>query len=37
VVLKGFGHYLVYAEPAFSEVMDAALEWSRGWLPAKAT
>jgi fermentation-respiration switch protein FrsA (DUF1100 family) len=36
VVLKGFGHYQVYAEPAFSEVMDATLEWYRRWLPAKA-
>ena len=37
MVLKGFGHYQVYAEPAFSEVMDATLEWYRRWLPAKAT
>ena len=37
VMLKGFGHYQVYAEPAFSEVMDATLEWYHRWLPAKAT
>ena len=27
VVLKGYGHYEVYTEPAFSEVMAATLEW----------
>lgn len=27
VVLKGYGHYEVYAEPAFSEVMREALAW----------
>ena len=27
VVLKGYGHYEVYSEPAFSEVMAATLEW----------
>jgi uncharacterized protein len=37
VVLKGYGHYQVYAEPAFSEVMGAALDWYGRWLPAKAT
>lgn len=35
VVLKGYGHYEVYAEPAFSEVMDAALAWYRQYLPAR--
>ena len=27
VVLNGYGHYEVYSEPAFSEVMAATLEW----------
>jgi hypothetical protein len=27
VVLKGYGHYEVYSEPAFSEVMVETLEW----------
>jgi alpha-beta hydrolase superfamily lysophospholipase len=27
VVLKGYGHYEVYAEPAFSEVMRETLAW----------
>ncbi len=27
VVLKGYGHYEVYTEPAFSEVMSATLDW----------
>ncbi len=27
VVLKGYGHYEVYSEPAFSEVMAATLDW----------
>ena len=34
VVLKGYGHYEVYAEPAFGEVMAAALAWYREHLPA---
>ena len=34
VVLEGYGHYEVYAEPAFSEVMNAALAWFREHLPA---
>jgi uncharacterized protein len=37
VVLRGYGHYQVYAEPAFGEVMDPTLDWYRRWLPAKAT
>jgi hypothetical protein len=37
VVLKGYGHYEVYAEPAFSQVMDAALAWYREYLPARET
>jgi dipeptidyl aminopeptidase/acylaminoacyl peptidase len=35
VVLKGYGHYEVYAEPAFSEVMAATLAWYREHLPAR--
>ena len=32
VILKGYGHYEVYTEPAFSEVMAATLEWYRRYL-----
>ena len=35
VVLKGYGHYEVYAEPAFREVMQATLAWYRQHLPAR--
>jgi dipeptidyl aminopeptidase/acylaminoacyl peptidase len=35
VVLKGYGHYEVYQEPAFSEVMAATLEWYQQYLPAR--
>lgn len=35
VVLKGYGHYEVYAEPAFGEVMAATLDWYRQHLPAR--
>ena len=35
VVLKGYGHYEVYAEPAFSEVMAATLEWYGQYLPPR--
>ena len=34
VTLKGYGHYEVYTDPAFSEVMEAALAWYRAHLPA---
>ena len=34
VVLKGYGHYQVYAEPAFSEVMRATTAWFQQHLPA---
>ena len=27
VILKGYGHYEVYQDPAFSEVMAAAMDW----------
>ena len=36
VVLKGYGHYEVYLEPAFSEVMAATLDWYQEYLPARA-
>ncbi len=32
VVLKGYGHYEVYTEPAFSEVMAATLDWYGDYL-----
>lgn len=35
VVLKGHGHYEVYAEPAFSEVMEATLDWYGQHLPPR--
>ena len=35
VVLQGYGHYEVYLEPAFSEVMGATLDWYRTYLPAR--
>jgi dipeptidyl aminopeptidase/acylaminoacyl peptidase len=34
VILKDYGHYEVYAEPAFSEVMRATLDWYQMYLPA---
>ena len=36
IVLKGYGHYDVYAEPALGEVMAATLSWYRAHLPAQA-
>jgi fermentation-respiration switch protein FrsA (DUF1100 family) len=33
VVLRGYGHYEVYREPAFGEVMRAAVDWYRMHLP----
>jgi len=35
VVLKGYGHYEVYADPAFREVMQATLAWYQEHLPAR--
>ena len=35
VTLNGFGHYEVYEEPAFSEVMKHTLEWYREHLPPR--
>ena len=34
VILKGYGHYEVYVEPAFSEVMAATLDWYRHLSPS---
>ena len=34
VVLKGYGHYEVYTEPAFGEVMAATLDWFGQHMPA---
>ena len=33
VVLEGYGHYEVYAEPAFGEVMRETVAWFREHLP----
>ena len=35
VVLHGYGHYEVYVEPAFSEVMRETLAWYRQHLPPR--
>jgi fermentation-respiration switch protein FrsA (DUF1100 family) len=35
VALRGYGHYEVYQEPAFSEVMAATLDWYGKYLPAR--
>ena len=35
VTLKGYGHYEVYQEPAFSEVMAATLDWCQQYLPPR--
>ena len=35
VVLKGYGHYEVYQEPAFGEVMAATLDWYGRHLPPR--
>ena len=35
VVLRGYGHYEVYAEPAFSEVMAHTLDWYQTYLSAR--
>jgi dipeptidyl aminopeptidase/acylaminoacyl peptidase len=36
VVLNGYGHYEVYVEPAFGEVMAATLAWYAAHLPARS-
>ncbi len=35
VVLPGFGHYEVYAKPAFDQVMDETVAWFRQHLPPR--
>ena len=35
VVLEGYGHYEVYVEPAFTEVMDETVAWFREYLPPR--
>jgi uncharacterized protein len=35
VLLRGFGHYEVYAKPAFDQVMREATDWYRQYLPAR--
>lgn len=35
VVLEGYGHYEVYTDPAFTEVMDETLAWFRERLPPR--
>jgi dipeptidyl aminopeptidase/acylaminoacyl peptidase len=37
VILEGYGHYQVYAEPAFSEVMRATTAWLQQYLPARVS
>ena len=34
VMLNGYGHYEVYTEPAFSEVMGPTIDWFSKFLPA---
>ena len=33
VTLRGFGHYEVYVEPAFGQVMTETAAWFRKYLP----
>ena len=35
VTLKGYGHYEVYSEPAFSEVMRETIDWYQRYVPAR--
>jgi uncharacterized protein len=35
VLLRGFGHYEVYAKPAFDQLMREATDWYRQYLPAR--
>jgi len=35
VVLRDYGHYEVYTEPAFSAVMRATLDWYGQHVPAR--
>ena len=34
ITLKGYGHYEVYVEPAFSKVMEPTIEWFETYMPA---
>jgi len=34
VVVRGFGHYEIYAEPAFGQVMSETIAWLRRHLPS---
>ena len=34
ITLKGYGHYEVYVEPAFSEVMEPTTAWFQKYIPA---
>jgi fermentation-respiration switch protein FrsA (DUF1100 family) len=34
IVLRGFGHYEVYTEPAFSQVMAPTVAWFERFMPA---
>ena len=34
ITLQGYGHYEVYVEPAFSEVMTPTVEWFQNYMPA---
>lgn len=34
ITLKGYGHYEVYIEPAFSEVMEPTTAWFQKYMPA---
>lgn len=36
VTLSGVGHYEVYVQPAFDQVMDETLAWFNQYLPARA-
>jgi dipeptidyl aminopeptidase/acylaminoacyl peptidase len=35
VTLKGYGHYEVYSEPAFSEMMRETVAWYQRYVPAR--
>ena len=35
VILKGYGHYEIYSEPAFSEVMRETIAWYQRHVPAR--
>ena len=35
VILEGYGHYEVYTEPAFTEVMEATVSWFQEYMPVR--